>query len=408
MVGEHYKDVLYLNMIKLAFAKSEIFGKFNPKMIENVYECFKVRNYLKGDTVLKPGYALSSKIIIVLEGSLLNEKINQIVGKRGDILFEKELINNNSVEKLKYELIADPDCLIVEVDTDEFIKRLGGSLKDIMKRSIAMESLDKIPLFKNFSVKKIEILSSITKKEKFDNGKRIIEQGEIDFKFYIVKTGKVDIFIDNVYIRTLNEFEYFGERALFFEEPRSATAQANGTVECYVIHHKDFKKILEENLTNYLKGRFFLQDFSVDLKDLDFVRELGKGNYGTVSLVRSRKNKHNYAIKSMSRKQIDFEDLSKHILMERSILLKIDHPFIVKLVKTMKDTSNIYFLMEYIKGKELFDAIREIGLLDTAQTKFYACSMMCAIEYLHERKFIYRDLKPENIIVNENVNFFLY
>ena len=403
MVGERFKDVLYLNIIKMAFAKSELFCKFNPKLIENVYQCFKVKNYLNGDTVLKPGYAMSSKIIIVLEGSLLNEKINQTIAKRGDILFEKEIFKSKSEEKLKYELIADPDCLIVEADKDEFMKLLGGSLKDIMKKSIAMESLDKIPIFKNFSAKKIEILSSITIKEKFDNGKRIISQGETDSKFYIVKTGKVDIFIDNNYIRTLNENEYFGERALFFKEPRTATAQANGTVECYVIDHKDFKIVLEDNLANYLKGRFFLQDFSVELKDLDFVKELGNGNFGTVCLVRSRKNKHQYAVKSMFKKQIDYDNLHRNIELERSILLKIDHPFIVKLVKTLKDSRNIYFLMEYIEGKELFDVIRDIGLLDTQQTKFYACSMMCAIEYLHERKFIYRDLKPENIMVNENV-----
>lgn len=403
MVGERYKDVLYLNIIKMAFEKSELFAKFNPKLIENVYECFKVKNYLNGDTVLKPGYDMSSKIIIVFEGSLLNEKINQTVAKRGDILFEKELLKSNSDEKLKYELTADPDCLIVEADKDEFIKRLGGNLKEIIKKSMALESLDKIPLFKNFSTKKMDILSTITKKEKFDNGKRIIKQGETDSKFYIVKTGKVDIFIDNNYIRTLNENEFFGERALFFKEPRTATAQANGTVECYSIDHKDFKLVLEDNLANYLKARFFLQDFSVELKDLDFVRELGNGNFGTVCLVRSRKNKHNYAIKSMSKKQIDYDVLHKNIELERSILLKIDHPFIVKLVKTLKDAKNIYFLLEYIKGKELFDVIRDIGLLSAQQTKFYACSMMCAIEYLHERKFVYRDLKPENIMVNENV-----
>ncbi len=407
MVGERYKDVLYLNMIKMYFAKSIVFGKFNPKLIENGYECFKVKNYLKGDIVLKSGYTMCSKIIVIIEGSILNEKINQTVGKRGDIIFENEILKNNYEEKLKTDLIADPDCLLVETDREIFMKFLGGTFKEILRKSIAMESLNKLSLFKNFSQKKLEILSSITNIEKFDNGKRIITQGETDSKFYIVKSGKVDIFIDNNYIRTLNQNEYFGERALFFKEPRTATTQANGTVECYVIDHKDFKLILEENLTNYLKSRFFLQDFNVEMKDLDYIKDLGNGNFGTVCLVKSRKNKHLYAIKCMSKKQIDFEVLHKNLELERAILLKIDHPFIVKLVKTLKDQKNIYFLMEYVKGKELFDVIREIGLLDANQTKFYACSMMSSIEYLHDRKFIYRDLKPENIMVSENVFSFL-
>jgi cGMP-dependent protein kinase len=88
--------------------------------------------------------------------------------------------------------------------------------------------------------------------------------------------------------------------------------------------------------------------------------------------------------------------------LERAILLQIDHPFIVKLVKTLKDKNYVYFLMDYIKGKELFDVIRDIGLLDKFQTQFYGASIMLAVNYLHERKFVYRDIKPENIMVLEN------
>ena len=73
---------------------------------------------------------------------------------------------------------------------------------------------------------------------------------------------------------------------------------------------------------------------------------MGSGNYGTVYLVKNKKNKFNYALKSISRKQIDGEQLHKNLDLERSILLQIDHPFIVKLVKTLKDTRFLYFLMD--------------------------------------------------------------
>lgn len=41
----------------------------------------------------------------------------------------------------------------------------------------------------------------------------------------------------------------------------------------------------------------------------------------------------------------------------------MDHEFILKFYRSFKDMENIYFLTEYIPGEELFDAIREIGLL---------------------------------------------
>lgn len=188
---------------------------------------------------------------------------------------------------------------------------------------------------------------------------------------------------------------------MFFKEPRSATAVANGTVQCYVLEKDDFLGLLEDNLKDYLLNRFSLQDNSIELKDLEYFSDLGSGNYGTVNLVQSKKNKFLYAIKSINKTQIDAEQLHDNLDLERSILLQIDHPFIVKLVKTLKDSKYIYFLMEYIRGKELFDVIRDIGLLNKYQTQFYGASMMVSVEYLHSRKFIFRDIKPENIMVTE-------
>ena len=58
--------------------------------------------------------------------------------------------------------------------------------------------------------------------------------------------------------------------------------------------------------------------------------------------------------------------------------------------------------MDYIKGKELFSVIREIGILNKEQAQFYIASILLAVDYLHERKIIFRDIKPENIMVLEN------
>ena len=86
--------------------------------------------------------------------------------------------------------------------------------------------------------------------------------------------------------------------------------------------------------------------------------------------------------------------------MERELLAENDHPFIVHLVKTFKDDKYLYFLTELITGGELYDAIRELDLLDRGQSQFYMGSIAIAIEYLHERGIAYRDLKPENILLD--------
>ena len=86
----------------------------------------------------------------------------------------------------------------------------------------------------------------------------------------------------------------------------------------------------------------------------------------------------------------------------------MEHPFIAKIVKYIKGEVYLYYIMEYVKGKELFDVMSDINLFNKKQTQFYSASILEVINYLHNQKVIYRDLKPENTMVLENgyIKFF--
>ena len=401
MLGDNFRNLLYLNFIKSAFNRSKIFSRFNVQLLDKVFHLFKPLNLKSTDIAYKENYLKSSKIVIVIDGHLINNITRDIVANRGTILFQYELFQNSN-ETTDFDIIPQPDCLLIEANTNEFLSLLGGSFKELMDQTEIIKSLSKISIFKNLSNSKLEYLVQVISEEKFEDGENIVTQGENGDKFYIIKSGKVDIFINNKYIRTLNEKEHFGERALFFHEKRSATIKAVGEVTVFSISQEDFEKNIESNMKEHLMNRLYLQDNIIELTDLLFKMQLGTGNYGNVCLVRNKKNKFPYAIKAISRNQINQEQLHENLELERSILLKIDHPFIVKLVKSLKDEKNIYFLMEYIKGKELFDVIRDIGLLSKLQTQFYGASLMLSVDYLHERKIVFRDIKPENVIVNQS------
>ena len=399
MFGENFRSYLYLNFMKSAFYSSKKFHHVDNYIIEKIFQFFEAIN-LGNDNVAYPiGHIKSSKIIILVSGDLVNSKTGEIIGKSGDILFEDELLSLSD-EKINYALNPCPDALFLEGDTHKILNFLNcKNFSEIVDKVGICDNLGQVALFKSLSKSKLTMLINLINIEKYKDKDIIIKEGTIGNKFYIVKSGNVEVYSKEKYLRTLNETEYFGERSLLTNELRSATILAKGNVELYSLDKESFLVNLSPMMKDYLHKRLYLHDETVSLNDLIFLKSLGKGNYGSVSLVMNTKTNFPYAIKAISKDHIKYEDLMKNIQLEKQILLKIDHPFIVKSVKCLKDDINIYILLEYIKGKELFDVIRDIGLLNKKQTNFYIASMFVAINYLHERKIIYRDIKPENIIV---------
>ena len=68
-----------------------------------------------------------------------------------------------------------------------------------------------------------------------------------------------------------------------------ATIKANGNVIVLYISQSDFENVIEGKMKEHLMIVFYLQDESVQLKDLYFVQNLGNGNYVNISLVNDKK-----------------------------------------------------------------------------------------------------------------------
>jgi cGMP-dependent protein kinase len=398
--GENFREQLYFSFISTAFISSKNFNTINQKMISKTFQFFNFRSLKYNELVYPKNQKICDKLCVVLEGNIIDKVINKIEAKRYEILYEAQLVNN-STGSIKHDLLAEPDCILAEIDYSKFKELIGGDLKTAQTKSNQLKSFGNISLFRILSDEKLEFLQNNLKIEKFQNGKKIINQGDIGDKLFIIKNGRVDFFVNSRYIRSLNDGEDFGAKSLILSsDKRTATAIANGEVECYTLTAKVFKSILEPNLYEYFTHKFALEDNTIELKDLDNIKELGSGNFGSVNLVRNKKNKQFYAIKALDLDQIKKENLEVCVELEKNVLLKTDHPFIMKMVKYLKNENYIFFINEYIKGKELWDVIRDIGLLNKEQTQFYIASILLAINHLHKKKIIYRDIKPENVMVS--------
>jgi len=89
-------------------------------------------------------------------------------------------------------------------------------------------------------------------------------------------------------------------------------------------------------------------------------------------------------------------------MLEKEILLKADHPFLVGMEYVFQTDSKIFFVMKFVRGGELFMHLRRQKQFPEEQAKMYAMTVAMALGHLHSQKIIYRDLKPENILMGED------
>ncbi|KAJ9224763.1 camp-dependent protein kinase type 2 [Paecilomyces variotii] len=144
-----------------------------------------------------------------------------------------------------------------------------------------------------------------------------------------------------------------------------------------------------------LKGKYLLEDFSIQ-------RTLGTGSFGRVHLVQSKHNHRFYAIKVLKKAQVVKMKQVEHTNDERRMLQRVRHPFLITLWGTFQDSNNLYMVMDFVEGGELFSLLRKSQRFPNPVAKFYAAEVTLALEYLHSQHIIYRDLKPENLLLDRH------
>ena len=105
------------------------------------------------------------------------------------------------------------------------------------------------------------------------------------------------------------------------------------------------------------KGKYSLDDFVLQ-------RTLGTGSFGRVHLVQSTCNYRFYAIKVLKKAQVVKMKQVEHTNDERKMLQRVKHPFLITLWGTFQDSKNLYMVMDFVEGGELFSLLRKSQVRD--------------------------------------------
>ncbi|XP_062581534.1 5'-AMP-activated protein kinase catalytic subunit alpha-2-like isoform X9 [Saccostrea cucullata] len=131
---------------------------------------------------------------------------------------------------------------------------------------------------------------------------------------------------------------------------------------------------------------------------------LGIGTFGKVKIATHQLTNHKVAVKILNRQKIKSLDVVGKIKREIQNLKLFRHPHIIKLYQVISTPTDIFMVMEYVSGGELFDYIVKHGKLKEPEARRFFQQIISGVDYCHRHMVVHRDLKPENLLLDSNLN----
>jgi serine/threonine protein kinase len=138
------------------------------------------------------------------------------------------------------------------------------------------------------------------------------------------------------------------------------------------------------------------------IADFEFIKRISSGAYARVFLARKRRTGDIYAIKVIPKSGLSQKNEVRRVLAEKDILLTIHSPSMIKFFYSVIGEHNLYLVMEYLPGGDLYSVLQNIGSLSEDDARIYTAQIVSALEFLRGNRIIHRDIKPDNILVDSS------
>jgi calcium-dependent protein kinase len=155
-------------------------------------------------------------------------------------------------------------------------------------------------------------------------------------------------------------------------------------------------------MTHHLSQNIVVENFNKKLTDYYSVKKnqiLGDGLNGAVRVVTNKQTKRDYALKTLSKKNI-IKEKYQQLKEEIRIMQDLDHPNILRLHEYFEDANTIYLISEICRGGELLDRLQKQRRHHYSELIAceYVHTILSAVRYCHAHNIVHRDLKLENFL----------
>uniref|UniRef100_A0A673C9N4 Maternal embryonic leucine zipper kinase n=1 Tax=Sphaeramia orbicularis TaxID=375764 RepID=A0A673C9N4_9TELE len=137
-------------------------------------------------------------------------------------------------------------------------------------------------------------------------------------------------------------------------------------------------------------------------KYYEIYETIGSGGFAKVKLGRHILTGEMVAIKIMNKKDLG-DDLPR-VKVEIEAMKNLSHQHVCRLYQVIETSTQIFMVLEYCPGGELFDYIIAKDRLSEEETRVFFRQIVSAIAYVHSQGYAHRDLKPENLLIDADHN----
>ena len=212
------------------------------------------------------------------------------------------------------------------------------------------------------------------------------------------RNNEINISNNNHYIKQTAQPN---EHINFNDEDEDINNSNNEKINISNQVNNEFKKVETESLK--MKKYLTKTDSGTIEDNYKIISKLGKGSFGSVFKVQNIKTNEIRALKVIKKTSIIYQDDDHKFLKEIEILIKLEHPNIIKIYEYYTDDINFYLITDYISNGELYNYVYKAKSFNERQTQYIMKQVLCAVNYLHLNNIAHRDIKLENILVEQEI-----
>ena len=138
--------------------------------------------------------------------------------------------------------------------------------------------------------------------------------------------------------------------------------------------------------------------YSINKSYFSYHYAIGRGGFGKVWKVETKRKKELYAMKEMQKLRVLSKRSVHSVMNERQILETLRSPFIVNMHYAFQDRENLYLVLDLKSGGDLRYHISKYRRFTEVQAKFFIACICSGLGYIHQNNILHRDIKPENLV----------